>query len=185
MSDCRAAARLSGRSDKASMSTRVPPGRRFSVRSLLALLLAGAVFLGSACGRQAEAPPPSVEASASIQGGYRPGTPVSSESGAAAAGMAALDRPGFAWMSPPKAALAEQMTYEAANKRIGLSGGSEEVWPREAMVWLVIFEGRWQLTPMGSQSSQPLTYEGCLFALVAARDGSMLQAGDAACPGRP
>lgn len=94
------------------------------------------------------------------------------------------DDPGFKWTEPPTAPLVEEMTYEQANTKIGLpvDEGRYQALPRETMVWLVIFEGRWTLKPMGPQDAAPLPYEGCLLHVILARDGSLLAAGDSVCP---
>ena len=72
-------------------------------------------------------------------------------------------------------------------RRIGLGDGEYETRPRETMVWLMIFEGRWELTPLGSPSAtnRPAIYEGCLFTVFAARDGGFISLGDSTCPPPP
>ena len=76
------------------------------------------------------------------------------------------------------------MTYVDANRRIGVGEPQLEVWPADTPVWLVIFRGRWDLMPMGPPGAtlRPQRYEGCLYVLFAARDSTLISAGDALCP---
>lgn len=111
---------------------------------------------------------------------------VTSRSEAEAVGKRLLETPGFAWLEPPKLAAADEMSYAEAVKLIGVGEGQYDRWPADTRVWLVIFEGRWELAPMGppNQVQTPLPYEGCLMTVFAARDGSLISVGDAVCPSR-
>ena len=95
-----------------------------------------------------------------------------------------MEERGVVWLGTPNAAFAEEMSYAEANKRIGVGDGQYDLWPEETRVWLVVFKGRWQMTPIDpSQAApQPLTYEGCALVLFTARDASLMTMGDAVCP---
>ena len=87
--------------------------------------------------------------------------------------------------STPKPALVftEEISYADAQEWIGVGKGEYNRWPRETRVWLVIFKGRWLLTPMGpGPSPTPIEYEGCVLTLFTARDGEWIAMGDAVCP---
>jgi hypothetical protein len=47
------------------------------------------------------------------------------------------------------------MSYAEAVKKIGVGEGQYDLWPAEMRVWLVIFQGRWLLTPMGPSQPPP------------------------------
>ncbi len=97
-----------------------------------------------------------------------------------------LTREGTRWLDGPRTVLVEEMTYEQAGMRIPpLSKGEEALRPPEMLVWLVIVQGRWEGMPGGPPGATltPNVYDGCLFVLFTARDGSLIATGDTQCPG--
>ena len=104
---------------------------------------------------------------------------------AVAAALQGFDTPDFAWTEGPRTAFVEQMTYEQALVRLwGVQPPDDQfiTYPRQTRVWMVIFQGRWTLVPMGPPGAAPLPYEGCLFRMLSAADGAVMAAGDAVCP---
>ncbi|MFN8411717.1 MAG: hypothetical protein U0Z26_04965 [Anaerolineales bacterium] len=91
---------------------------------------------------------------------------------------------GIIWKEAPKVVMVQEMSYEEANGWIGLGFAEYDRWPAETRVWLVVFNGRWQLLSMGSPQNPPqlFSYEGCIFSLFTANDGEIMQIGDAVCP---
>jgi hypothetical protein len=115
-------------------------------------------------------------------GAYLPGTAVESSAEAVAAAAQQLAAPGFGWIGVPTPVLTELMTYAEARQRIGLGDGEDATRPAETQVWLVIFQGRWSVLPIGVPDAAPVEYEGCLHAVLAAGDGTIIANGDAVCP---
>jgi hypothetical protein len=142
------------------------------LRVVCNVILAGAFALAAGRSRASESTP--VVSAKAVQ----------TRADAEGAGKRALQGPGFEWIGSPRLALAEEMSYAEAVKKIGVGEGQYDLWPAEMRVWLVIFQGRWPLTPMGPSQPppQPIAYEGCLMTVLAASDGSRISAGDAACP---
>ncbi len=145
--------------------------------------------MAAGCAGRNEAQPagPDAPAAPAVSTGYRTGQPVTSQVEAVTAAVQTMEDPSFKWTEPPLTILAEQMTYEEAmRRRWGVEPPADQfiVNPRSTSVWLVIVHGRWTLMPMGQPDAAPLPYEGCLFRILAARDGSFIAAGDAICPGK-
>jgi hypothetical protein len=147
------------------------------------LILAGVLLLAAGCMR-AEATAPVASAGA-VSGSAGAGAKaVRTRADAEIAGKNSLQAPGFEWIGSPRLALAEEMSYAEAVKKIGVGDGQYDVWRPETRVWLVIFQGSWLLTPMGPSQPPPapIRYEGCLMTVLAAGDASRIAAGDAVCP---
>jgi hypothetical protein len=116
---------------------------------------------------------------------YLLGSPVESPAEAAAAGSQILETAGgVTWIEGPRTVLAESMSYEEAVARVGIGGGEYDRWSPQTPVWLVIFQGSWDLVPLDpSQTSPPpVRYEGCVLTVFTAADGTMMSMGDAVCP---
>lgn len=159
------------------------------MRTSHVLILSIGIVLAAGCAGRIEAQPvaPDAPAAPAVSSGYRLGQPVTSQVEAVTAAVRGMEDPSFKWTEPPRTVLVEQMTYEEAmRRRWGVEPGAEQfiVNPRDTSVWLVIVYGRWTLKPMGPQDAAPLPYEGCLFRILAARDGGVIAAGDAICPGK-
>ncbi|HET6846515.1 MAG TPA: hypothetical protein VFH29_06745, partial [Anaerolineales bacterium] len=118
------------------------------MRAACNLILAGGLLLMAGCSRVEGTPPvvPAVAGGGSVGNGA---AALRTAAEAEAAGKRALEAPGFQWIDAPRLALAEEISYAEAVKKVGVGEGQYDVWPAEASVWLVIFKGRWLLTPMG------------------------------------
>ena len=82
---------------------------------------------------------------------------------------------------------AEQINLLDAYKKIGWGEQLLNNRPKDKKVWLVIFEGEWQLMfPVpdehGNTSPLPPPFHGCQFSLFAADNGEPIGGGDVACP---
>ncbi len=118
---------------------------------------------------------------------YRLGASVTNSVEAETAALQLMADPSFQWTTPPRTMVADDMTYEEALKGIwGVAPDDEHfaTYPRETPVWMVVFFGKWTLKPMGPAGAAPVPYEGCLFMLFTANDGTVLARGDAMCPGK-
>jgi hypothetical protein len=95
-----------------------------------------------------------------------------------------VEKGGIQWIEPPQTVFTEEMSYADAEERLGVGEGEYDRWPPETRGWLVIFKGRWLLTPLDPNqvSPTPIEYEGCAFTLFTARDGEWMAMGDAVCP---
>jgi hypothetical protein len=154
------------------------------MRTLHRFVLSGLLMLAAGCSAQdaATVAASSPEPAAAV---YALGSPVESPSEAAAAGRQILESAGgFTWIEGPRAVLAEPMSYEEAVARVGVGGGEYDRWPPSTPVWLVIFQGSWDLVPLDpSQAAPPpVRYEGCVMTVFTAADGTMMSMGDAICP---
>lgn len=151
--------------------------RQAGMRPITRLFLFSLFLLAAGC----SAPTPALTASPSS---YQPGSPVVTTADAiTVAGKQFVEMGGLQWIEPPQPVFTEEMSYADAQERIGVGEGEYNRWPRETRVWLVIFKGRWLLTPMGpGPSPTPIEYEGCVLTLFTARDGEWMAMGDAVCP---
>ena len=150
-------------------------------------LLLATVFAAAGCSRTESAPALPAAPAAPAVSAYRPGAAVTSEADAVAAVLQIRADPDFKWTEPPRTLLVQEMTYEESVARIGLGQPDEAQYaliPRDTRVWFVILFGKWTLKPMGPPGAAPIPYEGCLLTVVAARDGSVIAAGDSICPGK-
>ena len=152
---------------------------------LCRLLLLGVFVLTAGCRRIEDSryltPIPEATLAA-----HRIGSPVETRLDAVIAGRKLLESQQAKWVDTPMAALVEEMTYAEANGRIWGSDPQDGALADDEKVWLVIFQGRWQLTPLDPNGAalSPVTYEGCLMTVLTARDGGLVSMGDAVCPTR-
>ncbi len=154
------------------------------MRSLTKLFLLSLFILAAGCSAPQAAPDP-LPTTDAVPNPYQPGSPVETPADAVTvAGKLFVEKGGIQWIETPQTVFTEEMSYADAQERIGVGEGQYDRWPPETRVWLVIFKGRWQLTPLDpSQASPtPLEYEGCGFTLFTARDGEWMAMGDAVCP---
>ena len=94
------------------------------------------------------------------------------------------EKGGIQWTDAPTTVLAKEMSYMDAVQLVGQGVAQYDLWSRETKVWLVVFKGRWQLTPLdpNQENPQPLDYEGCVFTLFTAMKGEWMAGGDFVCP---
>lgn len=150
-------------------------------------LLLSIAIAAAGCSRAAPAPiAPAAQAAPAVSS-YRPGLAVTTEADAVAAVLQIRTSPDFKWTEAPRTLLVQEMSYEEAMGKVGLGQPDDAqfaVIPRDTRVWFVILFGKWTLKPMGPQGAAPIPYEGCLLTVVAAKDGSVIAAGDSICPGK-
>ncbi len=152
--------------------------------SMRLLLLAGTLLLAAGC--SAPVTPAYVATTpASAPAANIPTSLLASRSDAIARGVDWTQTEGFRWLASPRPVFVEPMTHEQARKYLPAMGDSPLDSP-ERPVWLVVYQGQWQLLPYGQTQGAPAPtiYDGCVFVLLAAQDGSILAGGDAVCPGQ-
>lgn len=90
---------------------------------------------------------------------------------------------GIQWSAPPVFEFVQEMSYEDAQRMIGVGEPEYDRWLPETRVWLVVVSGSCLVTPLDPNQAnpEPLPYEGCLFSLFAAQDGEIIALGDAVC----
>ena len=138
----------------------------------------------AACSR----PPAVAQTPASVPvAEYRPGSSVTNTTEAEMAGRQLIERPLMHWIGVPRLALAEESSYADAAAKIGAADPEYANWAPDTRVWLTIFEGQWDLTPIdpNNPSPQPVRYEGCVLVVFQASNGEMISMGDSRCPGAP
>jgi hypothetical protein len=160
------------------------------MRYLTTLLFVSLFILAAGCSAPQATPdaaptPASTLTPEATPGSYQPGSPVKTTADAVTvAGKLFEEKGGAQWIEPPQTAFAEEMSYAEAQERLGTGEGEYDTWPPETRVWLVIFKGRWLLTPLdpNQESPTPVEYEGCGFTLFTASEGEWMALGDAVCP---
>jgi hypothetical protein len=154
------------------------------MRYLTTLLFIGLFLLAAGCSAP-KAAPDAVPTPEATPGPYQPGSPVETTADAVTvAGNLFVEKGGVQWIEPPQTVFAEEMSYEGAQGRLGTGDGQYDRWPADTRVWLVIFKGRWLLTPLDPNQAAPtpVEYEGCGFMLFTASEGEWMAMGDATCP---
>lgn len=118
---------------------------------------------------------------------YKFGAPIESRLEAVIVGRKMLCVLHSCNIGTPKVISADEMSFEDANKRIGRTDAHYDYWPRDIGVWLVIFEGEWQLIPPDPThtATLPAPAHGCEFSLFAAKNGESIAGGDVKCPTKP
>ena len=112
---------------------------------------------------------------------YQWDTPVGNKMDAVILARLSLDTTRLSFTEEPKVVLAEKMRLEDARKHIVQPGviNTYEDTSGDAKVWLVIFEGEWQMT--GPPPEHPVTPEpashGCVFVII----GSQGEIGTTEC----
>ena len=94
------------------------------------------------------------------------------------------EKGGIQWIDAPTTVLAKEMLYTEAVNLIGEQVAEYDLWSGDTKVWLVVFQGRWELMPLDPNQAnpQPLQYEGCVFSLFTAMSGEWMAGGDFVCP---
>ena len=88
-----------------------------------------------------------------------------------------LDTTRLSYTAEPKVVLAEEMRFEDARRRVAQRGviNTFEERSGEAKVWLVLFEGDWQISGPPADPENPVTPEppshGCVYVIID-QDGS-------------
>ena len=116
---------------------------------------------------------------------YRFGGPIQDARTAIIAAHVSLLSTRLRYAQVPQVKSVEQMRLTDARKRVEQPGGySHEDRPGDTSVWLVMFEGEWQVVPPGHDlTPQPLTH-GCVFVMLNASDGGRGEVGGVQCTSR-
>ncbi len=106
---------------------------------------------------------------------YHPGLPISSREEAISAALAYLNQSRLHYRRPPQVIFVEKMKAADAHRRLREKGVNTFDNEKEGTtrVWLVIFQGAWQVLPPDPSHSEtpPPLAPGCVYVIMDARDG--------------
>jgi len=108
---------------------------------------------------------------------YQWDTPVRNKMDAVILARLSLDTTRLSYTAEPKVVLAEEMRFEDARRRVAQRGviNTFEERSGDAKVWLVLFEGDWQISGPPPDPENPITPEppshGCVYVIID-QDGS-------------
>ena len=104
---------------------------------------------------------------------YQFDTPIRNKMEAVIAARLSLDTTRLEYTEELKVVLAEEMSFEDASRRVAQPGflhviNTEEI-PGDTKVWLVLFEGDWQMTgPAPEEPATPVPpTHGCVYFIIA------------------
>jgi len=104
---------------------------------------------------------------------------------AVTAARAMLDTTRLHFTGEPQVLAADELSLKEARTRLGQAGNSAaEGRPEDTTVWLVIFEGDWQVIPPDPDHNitpEPL-FHGCVFAMIDADETGWREVATVACP---
>jgi hypothetical protein len=115
---------------------------------------------------------------------YRPGSPVGNQQVAVSAARVSLQQSRLRYIHTPKVVSVEQLKLEDARKRVAQPGVIvSEDRLGDTMVWLVIFEGEWQIVPPdpGHTATPAPSTHGCVYVIMNASDGGRTEVSGVAC----
>jgi len=115
---------------------------------------------------------------------YRHGSPIANQQVAMSAARLSLEQSRLRYINTPKVVFVEQLKLEDAHKRVAQPGVIvSEDRPGDTMVWLVIFEGEWQIVPPdpGHTATPAPSTHGCMYVMMNASDGGRAEVGGVAC----
>jgi hypothetical protein len=115
---------------------------------------------------------------------YRDGSPIANQQIAISAAQTNLQRSRLRYTTMPQVVSVEQLKLEDAHKRVAQPGVNiSEDRPGNTMVWLVIFEGEWQIVPPdpGHTATPALSTHGCMYVIMNAGDGGRAEVGGIPC----
>ena len=115
---------------------------------------------------------------------FREGTPVTDKLQAVIAASAEIPSSRMESLQPPAVIFVEQMTLAEAQKKTTPPGvESFNDIPANTPVWLVIFEGEWQLhSPIpGQTATLPSSFHGCQFVWMTANGNGYSATGNIDC----
>lgn len=115
---------------------------------------------------------------------YRPGSPIVGQQAAISAARVSLEQSRLRYINAPKVVSVEQIKLEDAHKRVAQLGLSiSEDRPGDTMVWLVIFEGEWQIIPPDPRhtATPAPPIHGCAYVIMNASDGERAEVGGIEC----
>jgi hypothetical protein len=110
--------------------------------------------------------------------------PITSKLQAVIVARAMLDTTRLHYTEEPQVVSAEELRLEDAQKRIARPGGdASEERPGDTKVWLIIFEGDWQVIPPDPDHTitpDPPSH-GCVFAILDANESARTEIGTMRC----
>ncbi len=118
---------------------------------------------------------------------YKEGAPINNRLDAVIVGQRILWSSRISYVDEIEVVFVEQMSLTQALKRIERTGPNWTKLSGDSKVWLVVFEGEWQLLfpPPSASDLHPTLeppYHGCRYSLFTANDGSYLAGGGILCP---
>ena len=142
------------------------------MRFLYSFLFSGIVILAAGCSASSTAAP--------VEAGNQP----TAAADPVQTGKQLLEAADWRWLDAPNPVVVQQMSYAEAHKRIPMLSEEYQFWGSQTSVWLVVFKGRWGSMDPAQANAQSVTYEGCLWVLFRAADGSLIAMGTTLCPGQ-
>ena len=118
---------------------------------------------------------------------YQWDTPVRNKMDAVILARLSLDTTRLSYTETPKVLSVEEMSLEDARKRVAQPGvfKTYEEGSGDAKVWLVLFEGDWQMTGPPPDPEHPETLgppsHGCVYVIIDQNDGSQGEIGTIEC----
>lgn len=115
---------------------------------------------------------------------YRPGSLIASPQEAVNVARVSMEQSRLRYVNTPKVVSTEQLKLEDAHKRVAQPGVIiSEDRPSDTIVWLVIFEGEWQIVPPdpGHAATPVPPVHGCAYVIMNASDGGRVEVGGVAC----
>ncbi len=113
---------------------------------------------------------------------YRPGPSVRTKLDAVLVGRLQISSTRLDQVSTPRAIFVQEMTFAEANRKV--TEPLPQSNPMDSKVWLVIFQGTWQLMPPDPTHTvtPPPPYYGCVYALFYAEHAEPIADGGTSCP---
>ncbi len=154
------------------------------MRNSLILLVISACLLSMGCSASEESVYLTPVSAATLST-YKIGAPVKNKLDAVIFARIHMQDWRIGSVGDPQVIYAEQIRSEEVYQKLGRRAADD--FPKNTMVWLVIFEGEWQLIfPMpdeqGIVSTSEPPYHGCAFYLFAANGEGPTTGGTIPCP---
>ncbi|RUA16307.1 MAG: hypothetical protein DSY55_04395 [Clostridia bacterium] len=116
--------------------------------------------------------------------GYHLGPPIQNQQEAISAALANLEQSRLHYQRISKVISAEKMRAGHARRQLKEKGVTAfEGRAKDIMVWVVLFEGAWQIIPPNpshAETPPPLTH-GCVYVIMNASDGGNAEVGGFEC----
>ena len=115
---------------------------------------------------------------------YRSGTPIANKVQAVIAARSLASTLQMENLEVPEVISVERLTLAEAKKKVEQPGvGSSEDIPQDSPVWLVVFEGAWQVHPHIPQETltPPPPFHGCQYVWIAERNNGYAETGPIDC----
>ncbi len=156
------------------------------MRNSLILLVISACLLAMGCSASEESVYLTPVSAATLSAyEYKSGAPVKNKLDAVIIARIYMQDWRIGSVGDPQVIYAEQIRYEEVYQKVGRRVTDDL--PKDTMVWLVIFEGEWQLifpipNEQGIIDTPEPPYHGCAFYLFAANGEGRITGGTITCP---